>query len=51
MNKGFKNYTKRITQAVGNVAEVSVNVNKTDSNIHIIKMNLSLNLNPFLRKK
>lgn len=35
MNKGFKNYTKRITQAVGNVAEVSVNVNKTDSNIHV----------------
>lgn len=35
MNKGFKNYTKRIIQAVGNVAEVSVNVNKTDSNIHV----------------
>ena len=35
MNKGFKNYTKRITQAVGDVAEVSVNVNKADSNVHI----------------
>lgn len=36
MNKGFKNYTKRITQAVGSVAEVSVNVNKEDSNLHIV---------------
>ena len=36
MNKGFKNYTKRINQTVGNVAEVSVNVNETDSNLHIM---------------
>ena len=35
MNKGFKNHSKRITQTVGNVAEVSVNVNRADRNIHI----------------
>ena len=35
MNNGFRNYTKRITQQVGNVAEVSVNINKADNNLHI----------------
>ena len=35
MNNGFKNHTKRLTQTVGSVAEVSVNVNRADRNIHI----------------
>lgn len=35
-NKGLKKYTKQITQTIGNVAKVSVNVNKTDANMHII---------------
>lgn len=35
MNKGLKNYTKQISLAVGNAAEVSINTNKKDANLHI----------------
>ncbi len=34
MNKGLRNYTKQLTQSVGN-AEVSVNIYKQDANMHI----------------
>ncbi len=35
-NKGIKNYTKQISQNIGDVAEVCVNINKNDANMHII---------------
>lgn len=33
MNTGLKNYTKQLTQTVGNVADVSVNINEEDANL------------------
>ncbi len=44
-NKGLKSYTKQINQTIGNVAKASVNVNKTDANMHII-MPLMTTLGP-----
>ncbi|MDE6656781.1 MAG: hypothetical protein K2J85_07305, partial [Anaeroplasmataceae bacterium] len=35
-NTGLKSYTKQISQTIGNVAQVSVNVNKSDANMHIV---------------
>ncbi len=35
-NKGLKGHTKQISQTIGEVAKVSVNVNKTDANMHIL---------------
>ena len=35
-NKGLKEYTKQISQTVGDVAKVFVNVNKADANMHIV---------------
>lgn len=35
MNKGLKNYTKQLTQEVGNACNVSFNINEEDSNLHI----------------
>lgn len=35
-NKGLKEYTKQISQTIGDVAKVSVNVNKADANMHIL---------------
>ncbi|MDE5617232.1 MAG: hypothetical protein K2I36_00050, partial [Ureaplasma sp.] len=35
-NKGLKSYTKQISQTIGDVAKVSVNVNKEDANMHIL---------------
>ena len=35
-NKGLKSYTKQINQTIGDVAKVSVNVNKEDANLHIL---------------
>ena len=35
-NKGLKEYTKQISQTIGDVAKVSVNVNKEDANLHIL---------------
>ena len=35
-NKGLKEYTKQISQTIGDVAKVSVNVNKEDANMHIL---------------
>ena len=35
-NKGLKGYTKQLTQRIGDVARVSVNVNKEDANMHIV---------------
>ncbi len=35
MNKGFKSHAKLLTQSVGNFAEIAVNINETDSNLHI----------------
>ena len=36
MNRGLKNYTKQITQTVGNAGTVSVNINKSDANMHMV---------------
>lgn len=36
MNKGLKNYTKQIALTVGNAAEISININKEDANLHIV---------------
>ena len=36
MNRGLKNYTKQLTQTVGNAGTVSVNINKNDANMHIV---------------
>ncbi len=35
-NKGLKSHTKQISQTIGEVAKVSVNVNKEDANMHIL---------------
>ena len=35
-NKGLRSYTKQISQTIGDVAKVSVNVNKDDANMHIL---------------
>ena len=35
MNKGLKSYTKQISLTVGNAAQTSINVNKSDANLHI----------------
>ena len=34
-NKGLKAYTKQITQSLSDLAEMSINLNKNDSNFHI----------------
>lgn len=34
-NKGLKAYTKQITQSLSDLAEMSINLNKNDSNLHI----------------
>lgn len=36
MNRGLKNYTKQLTQTVGNAGTVSVNIKKNDANMHIV---------------
>ena len=46
-NKGLKNYTKQISQSLGDLAQISVNVNKNDANLHfIIPLLSTVGLNP-----